>query len=530
MAGLKVYSAVLGRTISDSRSAYEATHENAVKQLEMRRNTILNTKASTNFNQQLDKSAIALTKVEAEIGRRLFPSLTKLLNLWTSKIPQLTPPLFRLMEGVTRVGVAFGTAYAHGQKFANLQKILGFVADSGIKAATALSNIADAGIQGLQAVIPAASRLQDHIVRLTGATREWVNSAEGMKTLRGIVDTLEQRFYQLVHIVRDFSVGIIGVFQALNKQGGVDRLMSGLEGLAKGFRKVMSESGSGREAIIRFMDAAQPTLNQLWRLTKTVVREFGLLASNVVKAGQSGDKMGTLARVIKAVRDSISPLRKLFQDTFIALGPVLAELIPEATEFLGVFLGSSGPLKVFLGAATKLLRVFNRLPDGVKSAVAAFLAFKAIVGGLGLGALIVGTGKLATNFWAMRRASKASAAALLATSGAGTKAATGTAAAGVATGAAATRFARLRAAAKAVGVSLLAFAGIASGGLVIALAAAVAAGILIWKNWDKIKKATKPLTAAFGDMWRAVKPVAKELGGALLKAITGIASGFLSVV
>jgi hypothetical protein len=68
--------------VSDSRKAYEATHEQAMAQLEQQRNTILNTKASIAFNEQINESIIRLTKLEAAVGSRVFTAFTRELDYW----------------------------------------------------------------------------------------------------------------------------------------------------------------------------------------------------------------------------------------------------------------------------------------------------------------------------------------------------------------------------------------------------------------------------------------------------------------
>lgn len=402
--GLKAYSAVLTRVVEDSRAAYEATHENAIKQLELQRNTILNTQASKDFNNQINETIINFTKLEAAVGKKVFPEFTRELDYWNEYLDEFQPKIVQTADSLGAMVAGFSEFVRTAQDGKLVRDIFDFINQSALAAGRTLFSLGQSGLLIFQHLIGPATHLQNQIATLAEETNEWVESSEGMKTIGSIVDTLQRRFYQLVNTVRDFGLGIVGVFQALDATGGPDRLMKGLEDLASGFRRVMSSSGGGRQAIIDFMNAAQPTLNQLWGLTKEVVIQFGILANNVVKAGQSGGKLGTLAEAIKGLKESVAPLRRLFQETFIALGPALADLLPEVARLGETFLGSTGPLITFLEGGRRLLHTFNELPDNVKTTVANLVAFKAIVSGFGFGGAIASVGNFAANMFLVNSA------------------------------------------------------------------------------------------------------------------------------
>jgi hypothetical protein len=536
VGALKAYHAAISTTISDSREAYFALNEQAEAQLENQRNQILNTQASRRFNEQISASTIGLTRMQAAIGNRVFPQFTREMQAWG--------PIMSRNRGIIAdtAGTVAGTAVAFTKWFRTkddgqvLDRTLGFINHSARTGAQALSNIGATGILAFQKVIPYARTLQERIVGLTRDMYNWVDSAQGSRVLGNIMQTLSQRFTQLQIIVGNVTRGLVGVFVALNNQGGVDRLMTGLVDLSRGFDTLMAKGNGARQAIVNFMNRSSPALNQTWKLTKELVVQFGLLANNVVKAGQSGGKMGTLAQVIKGIRVSLSPLRKMFQETFIALGPVLARLTPEVVKFLTVFLGSTGPLVTFLRTITAVLRVFNNMPGPVKSLIANLVALRAILGGLGItafvgsiikartatAALSVATGRQVTSLGILK-------AAFLGTGAAAKTSTTATAATGTAAAASAGRFGRFGGVLAAAGRGLLTF-GRFAGPVGLVLATLATGAIIVAKNWGRIKAAVAPATRGVQAFMNAVRPVVRELRGALGAALGAMVNGFIQAV
>jgi hypothetical protein len=536
VGALKAYTAAISSTVSASREAYFTLNEQREEQLEQQRATILNTQASQRFNQQIDRTTIALSRWQALIGRAAFPIFTRELRAWTNLMPTYNDYLSQTVTELARIGGGFSRWLRHAQDGRLLQETFQFINASAQNAARTLDHLGRAGGRTFQLLIPYATNLQERIVGVARAIDRWTQQDQNMQRLNGIIEGMYSRFNQLLRIVRNFGSGLVGVFTALWNQGGPQRLMNGLEGLSEGFDRLMAKGNGARQAIGNFMNRSQPALNQLWKLTGEVVVEFGKLANNVVKAGQAGGKMGTLAEVIAGIRKSIGPLRKMFQETFIALAPVLARLTPELVKFMTVFLGSTGPLVTFLRAATTLLRIFNSMPGPVKTLVANLVALKAILGGLGIGSLVgslvrarvgmsalsVATGRQVTTMGLLRQA-------FLGTSAAATTSSTATAATGTAAAASAGRFGRLGGVVAAAGRGLLTF-GRFAGPVGIVLATLATAAIIVAKNWDRIKAAVAPATRGIQAFLNAVRPVVRELRGALGQALGAMVNGFIQAV
>jgi hypothetical protein len=532
-AGLKIYAAALSSTITASREAYEATHEHRMELIEQRRQQILSTNASLAFNKQLDRSSIAWTRVQAAIGRAAFPTFTRELRAWTGLMPQLQKPLMDLVTGVTRIGGALSESLRTGQNFARLRDVLAFVARQGNLAAGAISNLVRTGLLIANQLIPYADRLSLAVAGLVSDFQRFAESERGTRALVGVFALLNTRMTQVFKIAGNLGAALYGVFRGLNFGGQVSALMRALVGVTAEFARVMEKGNGARLAISRFMAASRPALIAVWNLTKTVVREFGLLAGNLVKAGQQGGKIGTLATVVNSLSAAVRPLRILLQDTFIGLGPVLAKLIPEVAKLAGTFLGTTGPLQTFLSTVTRVLSLFNRLPTPVKNAVASLVALKAIMSGLGLSGLVGGIGRTVSSLATLRAASASAAASQRALALAQGQAAGASAASGAAAAASAGRvgfFARAggvaATAARGLGIALRFMLG--PWGLLIT---AVSVGaVLIYKNWDKVKAAGAALVNWYQKNFPKTSATISRVFNTAKRLVSGFISGGLKLL
>lgn len=390
--GLRGYTAAIRSTVEASREAYEATHELQTEQVAKERQDILNTKASTRFNEQINKSIIGFSRLQAAIGNAVFPTFTRELGSWTGIMGRLTPAIARTSGELAKIAAEFSKFVRTAQDGRLLQDTFEFINGSAIRAAQALSELGQAGLRVFQRLIPFAHGFQLQVVRVAESINKWTQNTANLNKVSSIFTTLQQRMTQVEQIAKNLGLAFIDIFRALNQGGMVDDMMRGLVELTAAFRNLMS-GGGGANAITSFMQQAKPALLAMRNLAIEAARQFLILSNNVVKAGPG---IGTLAQVINALKNSLQPIRVLLQDTFIALGPILARLIPEAVKFAGVFLGASGPLVTFLNTLTRVLTVFNNLPGPVKSAVANLIAAKAVFSLLGGGVLIKAATSLAT--------------------------------------------------------------------------------------------------------------------------------------
>ena len=395
-AGLGIYAKAVSSTVSASRSAYQALNENAKKHLEMRRNQILNTSASVAFNKQIDKTSIALAGVQAEIGNRVFPAFTRLTALFTSSLPKLTPPLYRLVDGVTAVGESFVTSLLKGQRFGQLSRLLNFVASSGISAAKIIANIGTGLLAAIQPVLPTSTRLLGNVRKLTAGFSAWANSARGARALSAGVAGLEKRMGQLWRVVANTSSGLAGLFGALGANNGIGGMLTGLIRLTAQFKNVTAEGSRGRKIIVSFMTAAQPILRETAATAGTLVKQVFGLGNALVHARDKSTGMSLVASVLRNIRDALPPIRRLLQDTFIALGPELGPLIQNLAKLAETFAGQTPALVQFLHNINLLLTTFNRLPTPVKNNIANIVAMGAIMKATGATSVLGFAGHLLT--------------------------------------------------------------------------------------------------------------------------------------
>jgi phage-related protein len=496
VAGLTGYVSVVGSVVSATREANDVLNENHAEQLEMARAQILNTRAAESFNSTLDNMILRLTGVQAQVGTRILPTFTNWMNLLTSRLPQLTPPLFRLVTGVTQVADSFVKAIAAGQRFEDLQRILGFVASSGIRAAQIAKNLGLALLAAIQPVLGPAANLQRTFVELSRAIRQWAESAKGQRQISEFFREAWARAKQLYEIVLNVGRGFGNLFSIISP--GTNGMMKSLENLSASFARLGAKGTESRQKIQEFVNNSRPILKALGNLVGTITEEFFKLAGAVGAMRDGKNDVNTLASAINGLAGAIPPIRKLLQQTFEDLGPTIGPLAKQVAEFFKEFAGSTDVLTRTVGFMTALLRQFNQLPTPVKSLIANLVAFRLVTKALGLGALVPLIGTLG----------KAGVAA----KGFGTP---------------------LKALAGVARALLPALAGVGSfllGPWGLAIAGAVAAGVLIVKNWGAIKSAAQPLIKVFRDVVGALGPVVKQLGGAVVGALRQFGRGVLAAI
>ena len=92
--GLKAYSSLISRTITDSRTLWEEQNPKAVEALKKQREQILSSaKGYNQFNMRINDSVIGLSKLQAAVGSKVFPMFTKELNYWNMELAHFTPQI-----------------------------------------------------------------------------------------------------------------------------------------------------------------------------------------------------------------------------------------------------------------------------------------------------------------------------------------------------------------------------------------------------------------------------------------------------
>jgi hypothetical protein len=417
-AGLKVYSAAVSSTISASRDAFDVLHENHAEQLELARAQILTTRASESFNRQLDGTILALSGVQAAIGRRVLPTFTRWLNLFESRIPALTPPLFRLVEGVTAVADSFVKALASGERFDRLQRVFGFIASSGIRAAQVAKNLGLALLAAIQPMLPLASGLQKTFVDLSRSIRQWAESAQGQRQISQFFREAWAGANQLWRIVKNLGTGFRNLFSIIAP--GTGQMMANLERLSRGFAQLGAKGTESRRKIEEFVRNSQPILKALGNLVGTITREFFKLAGGVAKAQEGKKHISTLAGAINGLARAIPPVRRALQNMFKEIGPAIGPLVRQIGRFGSELAKAGGVARRTLQIMTGLLRQFNRLPGPVKNTIAQLVALRIVSRLLGFSILVklaLSLGKVTKALIGMRGGAKVAQVATTAVKG-----------------------------------------------------------------------------------------------------------------
>lgn len=257
--------------------------------------------------------------------------------------------------------------------------------------------------------IPFGEKLIDITADLITRFHEWTRNVSGQNTIDQFLAGAYRQFQRLMQVTQNLGAALGNLFVGLGAgSGGLTRAMQSLVGFSEALRRASENTGR----MSSFMKAAQPALSAMYKLGGEAARQVLILANNLIKAGQQGGKIGTLAKVINALAASLKPIRVLLQETFVALGPVLADLIPDVVKFLGNFLGETGGLVRFLSAIDGILEAFNALPAPIREAAAEMVFWGTVLKGLGITAIVGTLTRLAGTFLAVRVGASSAATAL----------------------------------------------------------------------------------------------------------------------
>lgn len=528
--GLAIYSKLIGSVIEGSREAFEATHEHAMKLLEQRRQTILNTKASSAFNTELNDQIIGFSKLQAAVGNRVFPVFTKEMDAWGEVLASNQNQIVNTAGAVSRVAAGFTKWFRTAREGKVLSDTLRFINESAYQGASILDGFGRAGVMAIQPLLPMSNKLQTNIAEVAYQTAKWTESAKGQDRLTAIYHDLWSESMRLVPIIEDLGAGLFHVFAAIDNSGLSDQATNGLASIASGLKSITREGTDSRKTLNQFMQNTETLMPVVGGAVMALVGQLGRIASEAIKARQEGHRLTILQEIFEGIRKSAKPLGNLILGTFEDLGPEIAKLIPNLAKIAETFAGSSGPLTQFVRLLNRAADLFNRLPGPVKSTIANLVALKIILGGLGFGAVAGALGRFASNMFLSSRATGKLTAAMKAQSAVAAGSAAATTGAGAAATKSAGRWGKLGTVIKGAGVALLGFGTLATGGVLLAIAALATAGYLVYKNWDKITKVLSPVTAGFKRLWADIAPFAEVLRESFVAAIKAFASGLLAAI
>lgn len=381
VAGLAAYTAAARAAVSGAMLVREETRKAANEQLKQQRVAILNTAATRKFNVQLDKTAIALTKVQAELGNRMLPAFTRMTAMFTSKLPALTPPLYRLADGVTAIGESFVRAVLKGQGLKQLQSVLGFIASSGITAAKILSNLGRGALAGIQPVLPAATRLLDKIRGLSSGFLQFTQSSKGVSAISGVVGILEKRMYQVLGVIGNLSKGLFNLGAAFAPLGSA--MLADLGNLTRKFAQLTSKGSGFRREVSTLNTAGIPIIRAMAGVVGELWTQFFRVGKAAMNLRMEGSKTRVLVAIFNSLKAAVAPMADALIRSFTNLGPLLPPLITAFSRLFNTFVGQSPLIGQYIRFLTQAMNIFNRLPAPLQSAVIQVAAFNTVFGGVG---------------------------------------------------------------------------------------------------------------------------------------------------
>lgn len=400
----------------------------------------------------------------------------EVLALATNYLPQAAAASLAAVGGLTTAFDGLRTDLQRPVTSSGITTFFDAVSRSSEEVFSSISDTGVALVNMFSRSLPYGERLITVLAEGASSFNEWTQSASGINAIDRTFANLTEQGARLWQGIVNLSAAFGALFDALGQGGAFTDANIGFVKWTESVREAANQT----QRISGFMEAAKPTLVALGGFLTEFSKQWFILADALVRVGQQNGKIGTLATVINSLTESLGPLRRLLQSTFIGLGPVLADLLPDVAKLAETFLGTTGPLQWFLNGINNILETFNALPVPIKSAVASLVALNtimAVLGGPTLFAVGAGLAKLGVGLLVLQRMNIRPVTAFTT-------------------------------ALKNLGRALF-FTPWGRASIVL-----VAAGTAIYKNWEKIKEASGPLTEAFGKLWEALQ----DLGGAFGRA------------
>lgn len=363
-----------------------------------------------------------------------------------------------------------------GESFKYVAPVAGAMGYSVEDTATALGLMANAGIKSSSA----GTALRNVMTRMAKPTKEseaamsrlglsLTNDNGEMKSFREIMDDMRKGFGQINMPVEDFNARVAeldaGLEDGTVSQKEYDKELEelikqayGAEGAEKARAAAMLAGKQGMSGLLAIVNASTEDYNKLTNAIDT---------SSESVEGYSGQAEKMAATMQDNLNGQLTILKSQLEELAISFGEIAMPAVREFTGFL-----------------QKAVDFLNNLSPAQKEAIAKFAALAAAIGPVVLvgGKVVSGVGSMISVFGKLKGAIGVAKA--------------------------------VGAAGKAGGVigslgGLVTAAGpILAGGAVVA--GVVAGGVLIYKNWDKIKESAGKLATTLSTKWGEIKTKTAE--------------------
>lgn len=338
---------------------------------------------------------LEMIELKGAIANEVAPTMESWIRGASRLLPTVRPYILDMVGDMTKVADSYVDTAQKGQNLRSITTIMRGIKSAGVPALRIFGDTGLLVVNILSKMVPAGLDVLDVTQKLTGAAREWSESAKGQRRIGEVWRDLWRRGRDLWDIGVDLSVALWGVGAALEAAGTGDKLLRQLGGLVKGFRATMRAGGEGREAITDFMNDAEPLLGSGISLASEFGKQFGRLAGAVIGFKEEGSKLTVLEDIFYAIEDSLKPMADFFLYEFKNIGPLIGPFVRELSDWFSTMAKSQPEMKFFIGFLTDMLRLFNSLDENDQRTIARVLAYVYAIKALGGGAAVSGLGTLA---------------------------------------------------------------------------------------------------------------------------------------
>lgn len=338
---------------------------------------------------------LEMIELKGAIANEVAPTMESWIRGASRLLPTLRPHVLDMVGDMTKVADSYVDTAQKGQNLRSITTIMRGIKSAGVPSLRIVGDVALIAVNVLSKMVPAGLDVLDVTRKLTGAAREWSESAKGQRRIGEVWRDLWRRGRDLWDIGVDLGVALWSVGAALEAAGTGDKLLRQLGGLVKGFRATMRAGGEGRKAITDFMNDAEPLLDSGISLASEFADQFWRVAKAVIGFKEQGSKLTVLEDIFDAVKDSLKPMADFFLYEFKNIGPLIGPFIRELADWFSTMAKSQPEMKFFIGFLTDMLHLFNSLDENDQRTIARVLAYVYAIKALGGGAAISGLGTLA---------------------------------------------------------------------------------------------------------------------------------------
>lgn len=513
--GLRAYAALVKFAAEESAKGNFATTQWA--------------QASQAFQGNLATLTGRFTEMTREIGGGVLPVMNAFVRTGIELLPLLVAPMRNLVAQVNSAGMAFLRTATQARQLSLLQTLLMQSGDAAGLLARIAGNLGLTLANVFVQALGDSNRFLVALNNLTARTQAFTASVQGQRALSDFFNAGISSAMALLRGVGNLVVAFYNIGRALNESGLTRGLAESLLAATQRFRELTAEGTSGYRMIVEFGRNALPLLRDLGNLAVAAGRGFLSMASNIASARTSGSGLTILQQLVRSVQEALPPLQRAFENTFTALGPSIARLIPELARFLESLSRAAPVVAQLIDNVTAVVRAFNSLPQSVQTGIVQIAAVATVmkVTSTAVGVL---TGVFSPLLGIFRNARTEGTLLNSAFSRIGPAARAIGSAVGPAV-AAIGRFAASRAVITALGVAFGALSGPI--GIAVAVIATLAAGaVYAYRNFESFRRVVDTVGSAirsgFSSAVSAVGGFLQSLPGRATSAWNSIRSGAVS--